>query len=102
MSLGLYVDHLVPTIRSRTWPYDRGCHLFHIGGDLGALDRFAATLGLKRSWRHDAPRFIHYDLTAHKREQAIAAGIPVIDWRSPEGRAFLISRRPAAPGEIRP
>lgn len=90
---GIYVDHLTPTIRSASWPYDRGCHLFHYEHNVPLLDRFAELIGLRWSWRHNAPCFPHYDLTEKMRARAVAEGATEIDWRSEVGRAVMLRRR---------
>lgn len=48
------------------------CHL--IADTLDELHAMAKRLGLKRAWFQDAASCPHYDLTASKREAAIAAG----------------------------
>lgn len=71
----VYVDPLMRTVLTKAWPYTQGCHLR--ADTLGELQAFADQLGLKRSWlqcSHRNPRFWHYDLTANKRDRAIALG----------------------------
>ena len=46
--MSVYVDELVPTLKSKKWPYKEGCHLL---ADTDAeLHHYALRLGLKRSW----------------------------------------------------
>ena len=90
---GIYVDPLCPTPRSRRWPWGQGCHLFHEHHDLVALDPFAVSLGMKTSWRHDAPGFPHYDLHPTHRVKAVAAGAVEVDRRHPVMAAMFQRRR---------
>lgn len=48
-----------------------GCHL--AADTMEELHEFAVSLGLRREWLHDGRR-PHYDLTAPKRELALARG----------------------------
>ena len=48
------------------------CHLM-VDGDLEELHKFAASIGLKRSWFHRS-MVPHYDLAPGKREQALKSG----------------------------
>jgi hypothetical protein len=61
----------------------RWCHLFSDTSD-AELHEFAARIGLKRAWfqKPDSPlqTHRHYDLTAGKRRQAVAAGAVEITW----------------------
>jgi Protein of unknown function (DUF4031) len=65
------------------------CHLFSSEIDQTELHEFAARIGLKQAWfqpgkdlldqsQHD-PVGDHYDLTAGKRRQAVAAGAVEVD-----------------------
>lgn len=72
--MSAYVDPLapVPVGRSvRGWRWPEACHL--IADSPEALEIFAKRLGLRKGWRQatDPP---HYDLTAARRERAVAAG----------------------------
>jgi Protein of unknown function (DUF4031) len=50
--------------------------------DLAELHRFAASIGLRRSWFQDKPwPYAHYDVTDAKRRAAITAGAVSITWR---------------------
>lgn len=71
---GIMVDEL------QVWPgkkprcFNAGsCHLT-TDGTLDELHAFAAKIGLKREWFQPHQRHPHYDLTASKREKALAAG----------------------------
>jgi hypothetical protein len=73
--MSVYVDDLFPTQPKANWPYARACHMF---GDVAELHEMAGLIGLSRNWFQAKPAFPHYDLTAYKRQQAIARGaIPV-------------------------
>ncbi|MCA1989452.1 MAG: DUF4031 domain-containing protein [Desulfarculus sp.] len=43
-------------------------------GDVEALHRFAASIGLRREWFQDHPRHPHYDLKGRMFEKAFHAG----------------------------
>jgi hypothetical protein len=68
--MGVYVDHLRPTIPSPKWRYDQACHMF--ADTAFELHKLASCIGLNRAW-YDAPGQ-HYDLTANKRGRALLAG----------------------------
>jgi len=81
--MAIYIDWLCRhgwRLRGRTI---LSCHLFPEGPATEALEElhtFARRIGLKRSWFQAAPTgrmagsVPHYDLTAGKRAQAVAAG----------------------------
>lgn len=76
----VYVDALLPTIRTPNWRHDHSCHLFTDVGPLDELHKFAATMGLKRCWfQNKRGRMPHYDLTAGKRVLAVALGATELD-----------------------
>lgn len=93
IALGIYVDPLVPSPRAARWKWDHACHLFHDQHDLAALDAFAAAIGMRTSWRHDAPGFPHYDLHVRHRALAVAAGAVEVDRRHPIMLAMFQRRR---------
>lgn len=71
------------------------CHLLSDQPDPEELHRFAARLGLRRSYfqhKPGNPAHDHYDLTLGKRAQAIALGATVLDQ---PGMAALLTRRRA-------
>lgn len=70
------MDVLVVTLRTKRWPHDGACHLFIEETDaLEGLHAFARRIGLKPCWFQDTcGPMPHYDLTAGKRQAAIAAG----------------------------
>lgn len=70
----MYVDEL-PSSGWGRW--DGGAHM--LGTDLDELHRFAAQLGLRRSWFQGDSTFAHYDLTASKRALAVEAGAVEIE-----------------------
>jgi len=92
----IYVDSaMIPATvpNGRVSHTSRWCHLMSDEIDPDELHRFAALLGLRRSYfqinirdrAHD-----HYDVTLGKRAQAIALGAQVIDGR---GLVELLHRR---------
>jgi hypothetical protein len=98
----VYVDSAVIPWRGHLW-----AHL--LGTDLDELHAFAAAIGLRRAWFQDAGRWPHYDVTAAKREDAIAAGAvaffdrripPEVLMKRPDGRyvprADVLRERAAA------
>lgn len=75
----VYVDALQVRLKSKRWPFTHSCHMF--ADTDRELHRMAATLGLLHRWFQTPPArgaglkpFHHYDLTANKRLEAIAAG----------------------------
>lgn len=60
----------------------RWCHLF-CDGDLDELHRFAAGIGMRRSWFQGQPehRYPHYDVVPSRRARAVAAGAVEVTWR---------------------
>lgn len=70
--MSVYVDKLRYWPPSSKWSYPASCHLY--ADSVEELHRFAESLGLKRSWFQDRPRFPHYDLTASKRKLALKKG----------------------------
>lgn len=68
----VYVDVLLPCIRSAKWPYDKSCHL--IADTVPGLHAFARSLRLRRAWFQDRPNMPHYDLTAGMRARAVRLG----------------------------
>jgi len=93
------VDSMMATMRSPTWPYDSGCHLFCLDTDLDALRAFAVRLGLHRSFLHPAPGFPHFDLTTAMRARAVAAGARELTRRDPDFIAYLKGRAARAAAE---
>jgi len=74
--MSVYVDELIPSLRTRTWPYLQACHL--TADTEAQLRGFAKRLGLKRIWFQNNT-IPHYDLTRNKRQQAIRMGAIEID-----------------------
>jgi hypothetical protein len=66
----VYVD-AIQFVKGRRW-----CHLFC--EDRAQLHAFAARLGLKRCWFHNA-RWPHYDLTSRQRDMALKIGAKAAD-----------------------
>lgn len=56
------------------------CHLT-TDGPLEDLHAFAARLGLRRAWFQEHRLMPHYDLTAGRREAALAAGAVFVSAR---------------------
>lgn len=57
----------------------RWCHMWHEGEDPEELHRFAAKIGLRRSWFQSNSVLPHYDLVPTKRALAIAYGAQIKD-----------------------
>ncbi len=68
----IYVDTIRRCDPSKCWPYTTAAHLWADGDE--ELHLFAQRLGLRREWAQQRPGFMHYDVTASVREQAIALG----------------------------
>jgi hypothetical protein len=76
----VYVDDVM--IPARVGPFtSKWCHLFSDQLDPAELHAFAARIGLRRSWFQSkgSPVHDHYDVTAGKRAQAVAAGAVEVD-----------------------
>lgn len=86
--MAVYVDWLLKTLPSRTWPYSHACHL--TADTLDELHVFAACLGLRPEWFQSRSTLPHYDLTAGKRRKAVELGAVEIlvgaDWRAMAAR----------------
>lgn len=63
----VYVDSEAIRWRGRQW-----CHL--VADSLDELHRFAALLGLRRSWFQSKARYPHYDVTMAVRNKALLLG----------------------------
>ncbi len=71
--MSVYVDPALWKWRGKVW-----CHM--LADTEEELHVFAKRLGLKREWHQKPGRYDnHYDLTASKRETAIAMGAIPID-----------------------
>jgi hypothetical protein len=94
--MSVYVDDSFIEWRGKTW-----CHLQADTAD--ELHKFAAKLGLRRAWfqtRPGRPELDHYDVTASKRDQAIALGAVAESWRDGAGRTrrqIARERKPEPP-----
>lgn len=68
-------------MRNETAIYTDGVHL--VCSDLETLHRFAASIGLRRSWfQDDGGPFPHYDLTTKRmRQKALRAGARLVSTR---------------------
>lgn len=67
--MSVYVDeirHVWPKLPG--WRYEHACHM--LADTERELEAMARKLKLRQNWRHGD----HYDLTANKRRQAVAAG----------------------------
>lgn len=62
----LYVDEI--RVSGPPWRYRGSCHLMADADE--ELEAFACELKLRHDWRHGD----HYDLTRHKRTQAVKLG----------------------------
>ena len=76
--MAVYVDKLFATrgAYSTRWPYAEACHLLADTED--ELIEFAVSIGLKARWIQHG-HYTHFDLTANKRKQAVAAGATAMD-----------------------
>jgi hypothetical protein len=90
--MSVYVDDLFVTTPKANWPYARACHMY--ADTLKELHELAGMIGLSRSWFQGKKYFPHYDLTAWKRQQAIARGAVAVDRE--HGFEFRQRRREAA------
>lgn len=70
--MSVYIDPIMSTLKSRQWPYTRGCHLF--ADSISELHIFANLIGLKKSWFQNRIDMPHYDLTSGMRKKAIQYG----------------------------
>jgi hypothetical protein len=68
----VYVDELKDYQKNVAGHGSVWCHLF--SDDVEELHAFAGSLGLKRSWFQNRPRFPHYDLVPSKRALAVKKG----------------------------
>ena len=66
-------------VHTSTW-----CHL--MADTREELIAFARSIGLRKSWLQDKRSGVHFDVTAPKRRQAVAAGAVEIESGSPEWR----------------
>lgn len=73
----IFVDNPIYTWRGKQW-----CHMV---SDVNAeeLHRFAALLGLKRSWSQERPKASahHYDITTAVRQRALVLGAQAVTSR---------------------
>lgn len=90
--MACYVDKPEWEWRGQMW-----CHL--LADSLPELHECASRLGLKRAWFQAPPksRYPHYDLTAAKREQALALGVLPADRKTiiEKARALKVQLEPA-------
>ena len=75
------VDHLRHYGGSADFRWAWSCHCYDDAGDLEALHRFAALIGMRRAWFQDKGhgKLPHYDLNARRRVQAIRQGAHDVD-----------------------
>jgi hypothetical protein len=76
--MGVYVDSLKPCPRSKSWRWNHSAHL--LADTEEELHAFAARIGLRREW-YQPTSTPHYDLTAARRQKAVALGAEEIDRR---------------------
>jgi hypothetical protein len=86
--MSVYVDdaHIPAAVTDRRTGRTYRARWSHLTADTKTeLHTFAARIGLSRAWFQDKPGGLwHYDVTANKRRQAIAAGAVEISWRDRE------------------
>ena len=72
----IHVDFQQDCVPNPRWNWTTVSHLTcDPADDLDALHKFAASIGLKRSWFQPRGGIMpHYDLTPGKRQQALRAG----------------------------
>ncbi len=74
--MSIYVDPISKCAKKAgfsRWRWDESCHMF--ADSLEELHRFAAMIGMKRSWFQMGRTGIpHYDLTRRRRVEAVKAG----------------------------
>jgi len=65
--MAVYVDE-------SQWPFGRMimCHM--VADTLDELHEMAESIGIRRKWFQDKPRFPHYDISKSKREIAVSNG----------------------------
>ncbi len=92
-------DDRTGRVHTSTW-----CHLFTDQNDQTELHTLAGRIGLQRRWFQAkdprTPWFWHYDVTAGKRRQAVAAGAVEITWRE-AARLSMARARAEQPGDPR-
>jgi hypothetical protein len=66
--MSVYVD----TPMDWGWKYGKSCHL--IADTEEELHKFAAKIGMRRSWFQNKKDFPHYDLTVKRRATAVKLG----------------------------
>ncbi len=90
--MSVYVDELFECGPTTAWKWRHACHLF--ADTERELHAFAVRIALRREWFQPGKNgsFPHYDLTAGKRQAAVAMGAREVD------RAFVVAfkRRIAA------
>lgn len=69
----------VDPLKDWGWRLGPSCHMTADTKD--ELIAFAEKIGLRRSWFQDDDRLWHFDLTASRRRQAVAAGAIEVDYR---------------------
>ena len=70
--MAVYVDALMPCVRSTWWRWPYACHLF--ADTRAELEEFARDMGLAAEWLQNRPDFPHFDLTRGMRARAIRLG----------------------------
>ena len=70
--MSVYVDEMIPCVKSAKWHYDQSCHL--VADSVEELHYFAGRMMLKPAWFQDKPELPHYDLTTGMRKYAISLG----------------------------
>lgn len=82
--MGVYVDELL--VYPNAWgPFRKGsCHM--TADTPEELHAMADKIGLKREWFQRHAIMDHYDLTAGKRDLALASGAEFVPWREQSKR----------------
>ena len=70
--MSVYVDQERRVGQTPRWQYKYACHM--VADSLQELREMADKIGLSPEWEQQSAHHVHFDLTANKRTQALAAG----------------------------
>ena len=88
--MAAYVDPLMRTLCSVSWPYPMSCHLF--ADSIQELHAAARRIGLVRAHFQSRARLPHYDLTAGMRLRALRCGIVSLNRRDAAAKMRSLMR----------